>query len=44
MKDLKKMKSEFEKKCKFAEIENQMEERFGCGLWYSSVSSKRERE
>lgn len=30
MKDLEKLKSEFEKKYKLAEIENQMEERFGC--------------
>ena len=30
MKDLEKLKSELEKKYKFAEIENQMEEKFGC--------------
>lgn len=30
MKDLEKLKSEFDKKLKFAEIENQMESKFGC--------------
>lgn len=30
MKDLERMKSEFEKELKFAQIGNQMEERFGC--------------
>lgn len=30
MKDLQKIKQKFESKYKFASIENQMEERFGC--------------